>query len=462
MLSAPPEPDVPKVVRPAAEVSGPFRERFKQVVSLALPIIGGMVSQNVLNLVDTLMVGGLGKTALAAVGLGGFTNFMSVALVTGLSAGVQAMAARRHGEGRTALMAAPLNGALILAVVTGIPMTGLILLLIPHLFPLLSPDPAVVATGSAYLMARVIALPAVGINFSFRGYWNGINRPGLYMRALIVTHVSNIGLNAVFIYGLFGAPALGAVGAGVASAIAPFIAVAYYFYLGEKYAREHGFLRARPDTETIRTMLRLALPNGIQQTLFAGGFTMMFWILGQIGTAETAAANVLINLMLVAILPGIALGMAAMSLVGQALGRADVAAAHRWGWDVVRVAWVVAAVLGLPLLAVPDLILGLFLHEHALVELARPALRVFAATLVIDLTGLVLQHAMLGAGANRTSMFVTVIAQWGIFLPLAYWVGPVLGYGLLGVWVVQAAYRAIQAGVFAWLWQHGTWAHVKL
>jgi Na+-driven multidrug efflux pump len=73
------------------------RERRRAILALALPIIGGMASQNVLNLVDTAMVGLLGAPALAAVGMGSFANFMATAFIMGLSAGVQALAARRLG-----------------------------------------------------------------------------------------------------------------------------------------------------------------------------------------------------------------------------------------------------------------------------------------------------------------------------------------------------------------------------
>ena len=92
------------------------RDRLRTILVLSLPIMGGMASQNVLNLVDTAMVGALGPTALAAVGLASFANFMAMAFVMGLSSGVQAMAARRNGQGRESETAVPLNGGLLLAV----------------------------------------------------------------------------------------------------------------------------------------------------------------------------------------------------------------------------------------------------------------------------------------------------------------------------------------------------------
>ena len=87
--------------------------RRNRIVGLALPIIGGMVSQNLLNIVDTAMVGFLGNAALAAVGLGGFVVFMCQALVLGFSTGVQSTAARKKGAGELDRAAAILNTALL-------------------------------------------------------------------------------------------------------------------------------------------------------------------------------------------------------------------------------------------------------------------------------------------------------------------------------------------------------------
>ena len=87
----------------------PPRDRLTRILALAVPLIGGMISQNVLNLVDTAMVGVLGDAALAAVGMGSFLTFMGTSFLTGLSAGVQAIAARRLGEGRTSETAVALR-----------------------------------------------------------------------------------------------------------------------------------------------------------------------------------------------------------------------------------------------------------------------------------------------------------------------------------------------------------------
>ncbi|MCA9637524.1 MAG: hypothetical protein KC420_15965, partial [Myxococcales bacterium] len=101
------------------------RARTRKIITLALPVVGGMISQNILNLVDTAMVGTLGAASLAAVGMASFATFMSQAFIMALGAGVQAMAARRLGEGRRDEMAVPLNGGLLLALCLGVPVAVL-------------------------------------------------------------------------------------------------------------------------------------------------------------------------------------------------------------------------------------------------------------------------------------------------------------------------------------------------
>ena len=436
--------------------------RRRRVLGLALPIIGGMLSQNVLNLVDTAMVGTLGDAALAGVGLGGFANFLFSAFILGLSAGVQAMAARRVGEGRLSETAIPLNGGLLLALGLAIPWSALLISFTWDYFPLLTGDVAVVEQGVPYLRARLFAMFAMGMNFAFRGYWNAVDKSILYMRTLISMHVVNIFLNWVLIFGNLGAPELGSMGAGVASAIATIFGAASYFVLGRSYAREAGFLRGLPTRETMRTIVRLAAPAGMQQFFFAAGMTVFMMLVARMGTPELAATKVIIDLILVGILPGIGFGLAAASLAGQALGRGEPDDAMQWGWDVVKIAVGVVAVLSLPAVLFPELILSGFIHEPATLALAKNPLRLAAGFLFIDAVGMVLMNALTGVGDTKRVMFIGVGFQWLLFLPLVYLLGPILGYGLVVIFGTQAAYRGLQAVVFAGMWKRGRWQHIEL
>ncbi len=421
-----------------------------------------MLSQNVLNLVDTAMVGSLGDGALAAVGLASFANFMAVAFITGMATGVQAMAARWLGAGRTSETAIALAGGLLLAISLAVPWCILLLAAAPTLFPLLSSDPVVRDFGLDYFQVRLLGMVGVGMNFAFRGYWNAVHQSRFYMGTMMLMHAVNISLNWVLIFGNLGAPALGVPGAALASTLATYVGTACYFGLALRHARAAGFLSGIPSRANLATMLRLSVPASVQQFFFAAGMTAFFWIVGRIGTSELAVAHVLINVMLVTILPGIGFGIAAGSLVGQALGANRVDEAYEWAWRVVQVAVVIVGVLALPAVFFPDLISQIFIHDPHTIELARLPMRIAAMVAPLDVIGMVLMQSHLGAGSSRRVMTVSLCTQWGLFLPAAYVLGPVAGFGLVTIWLANGAYRLLNMSIYAWSWRRRDWTRVAI
>ncbi len=436
--------------------------RLRRISLLSLPIIGGMVSQNLLNLVDTAMVGYLGNAALAAVGLGGFVVFMCQALILGISTGVQTTAARRKGEGRLFRAVRNLNTALLIILCIAPVFSAILIQLASPVYPLLNQDPDVIKGGVPYLQWRLAAIVFVGMNFAFRGYWNALDLSRLYMFTLIIMHVCNIVLNYVLIFGKFGAPALGVEGAGIASALSVAIGTATYFFLGFRHAGRYGFLRGLATRKEVASLIRISVPSGIQQLFFAASFVVMFVIIGMIGTAELAVANVLITVTLFAILPGLALGLACTTLVSQAMGRKDPEDAYQWAWDVAKVALVLLTILGMPMWVAPDFVSSLFLHDEATRELARWPMRVVGLSMPIEALGFAFMHGLLGAGDSRRVMIVSIGVQWILFLPLAYLLGPVLGLGLLTVWLLQGGSRTLQSIAFLVSWRSRHWQRIAV
>ncbi len=436
--------------------------RRNRILGLALPIIGGMVSQNLLNIVDTAMVGFLGDAALAAVGLGGFVVFMCQALILGISTGVQTTAARRKGEGRPDRAAAALNTALLLVLLVAPILSVVLIQLAEPVFPFLNSDTAVVERGIPYVEWRLGAIVFVGMNFAFRGYWNALDLSRIYMKTLIIMHACNIILNYALIFGHFGAPALGVTGAGMASAISMGIGTFVYIYLGFRHVAKGSFLRCMATRAETISLVKVSIPAGLQQLFFAAGLVAMFWIIGRIGTPELAAANVLITVLLFAILPGLALGIACATLVGQALGKREPDDAYQWTFDVAKLTVILLTILGLPMLLVPDLISSIFIHEDATRDLARWPLRLMGLTLPIEAVGFAFMHGMLGAGDARRVMLVSITTQWLLFLPLAFVIGPVLGYGLIGVWIWQGVTRATQSWLFVSMWRGRGWQKIEV
>ena len=440
----------------------PDRERRQRVWSIALPIMGGMMSQNVLNLVDIAMVGRLGDKALAATGIGGFTNYLAISFIIGLSAGVQALAARRLGEGRHEETAVPLNGGLLLALLIGLPACAVMILATPFAFNFLSDDPAVRELGTPYLQARILGMVAVGMNFSFRGYWSAIHMAGVYLRTLLIMHTINIFLHWVLIFGKLGAPELGVFGAGLSTTISLYIGTLLYFFFAWRHARDKGFLHRRPSRQVLWQQFRLSLPSSLQQLFFSAGVVGLLWIVSRIGTQEVAALNVLMTFHITAILPAFGIALAAMTLVGNALGRGDAEDAAAWGWNCAALTLVYGLVLSLFLIPLAQPILGLFLTNAETRQLAYLPMVLWALMISFDTAGMVLMNALIGAGDTRRSMWISLVWQWVVFLPLAYMAGPVLGFGLLGVWAVTGLYRVGQAITCGTQWAGRKWAGIEI
>ena len=184
--------------------------------------------------------------------------------------------------------------------------------------------------------------------------------------------------------------------------------------------------------------------------------------MSQIGTAELAAVNVLMTFHITAILPAFGIALAATTLVGNALGKGDTDDAARWGWNSAAIALVYGVLLSLVVIPFADPLLGVFLKNPETRQLAYWPMIIWVLVVGLDTTGMVLMNALIGAGDTRRSMWISVIAQWAFFLPFAFIVGPLLGFGLLGVWIVNGIYRAGQAIMCIQQWAGRHWAGIEL
>lgn len=439
----------------------PWPARFNKILALALPITAGMLSQSVLNLIDAALVGRLGEVALSGVGLGSYANFLFIALITGLSSSVQTLVARRRGQA-SAGAAEPLNLALLVAICLALPISMLAYLNAPRLLDLLTNDPAVATLGCDYFQYRVLALTFVAFNFSFRGYWNGIKDSLGFLRLLLLMHLLNVPLSYLLIFGGLGVPAFGAAGSGLGTLLAMAAGSVLLLIKTYRRGRSDGFLSQRPRWSTLQRLLALALPASLQQLVFALGLLMLFWIIGQIGTAEIALAHILINLGLLLILPGVGLGMAATTLVSHSLGKQQPERAYRWGVDTIWLAITTLFILGTPLWLWPEAVMHLFLQNPELYELGRWPLIIQGVGLCLDAAAIVLTQALQGAGAHRTVMLINSASLWLIYLPLAWLLGVYLGWGLTAIWLVQMGHRFINSLIFISLWKKRHWQQLTL
>lgn len=450
-------------------------ERLQRILMIALPLIGGMLSQSVLNLVDAAMVGRLGEVPLAAVGIGSYANFLIVSAVMGISTSVQALVARRFGShlphGSQSLNGTPLSvlqpliAGIWVALLIAIPVTFGALMWAHVIIPYFNRQPDVAIEAIAYFEWRSLGLFAVGANIAFRGFFSGIGDVRDYLTILLTIHVLNVLFSYFLIFGIFGWDGFGAQGSAMGTTLAIGVGTCMYARLiwREHIQGQHKWWRiALPSFNTLLSVVRITLPASAQQVLFALGICVLFWIIGQVGTHEQAVGHILISLSLFLILPAVGLGIASASLVGQSLGKKEPHQAHRWAWEVVRLGVLIIGLLGLPLCLEAHWVLSLFTHDPVLINIGLWPLRLTGACIVFELVAMVLTQSLHGAGASRQVLRISSVMQWGILLPTAFLVGPVLGGGLLGIWLVQSAQRIALSVLFTIIWQRRQWASITL
>jgi multidrug resistance protein, MATE family len=436
-------------------------QRYKRILLLAGPLIGAMVSQNLLNLVDTFMIGKIGTAALAAVAAGGIINWLAGSTIMSLSTGVQQLAARRFGEENHRATAYPLNAGLITAVILGIPIGLICSYNAEHIMALITGDKEVIQLGAAYLSVTFLAVPFNGINFCFRGYWSGVNKQKTYMLTLFFIHTLNIILNYCLIFGEWGFPQLGVTGAALATMISISCGSLIYFAMAFVSLREHGFAQKFP-TAVLKSLLKLSVPNAIQAFLYALSYSTLYKIIAVLGTKELAVSGVIINFALVCYLPGMALGLVATSLVGQALGKNDPEDADLWARQTAKMAALILGVLSLPFIFFPGQLLAAFIVEKDTIRVGVTALSILGLSLSLEGFALVMQYSLLGAGESRRVMYISTGAQWLVYLPIAWFMGYFLNWRLNGIWAANILTQILLVSIFSLLWLKGHWKKVKI
>ncbi|WP_178133486.1 MATE family efflux transporter [Vineibacter terrae] len=423
-------------------------ERARTILELSWPVILALVAQNAMSLITIALVGRLGDAALAGIAVGGTVFSMMLAMLFALDTAVQAAVARRAGAGDMPGMAAVLADGVAISLPAGLLLAAAAYVGGPAVLAMMVDDPAVVATAIDYLRALSPTLLFIGAGFAFSAYWNGRGMPALPLRAICVQLPCHGALSYALIFGAFGCPRLDTAGAGLGAAAAALIALAVHIRLITRRAS----ISLRPMASGIATLLSQGLPVSIQQAFLYAGVVVFFTIVARLGTREIAAANVMIALMLLSILASTGVGIAAATLVGQALGRRDVPAVRRWGWDASRVGALVVMPLSVAIMAAPHGTLALFVVDEATIDLAATPLRLMALSMCIDAVGRVLVFALRGAGVAQVPAMITFALQWGAQLPLCWYVGVQLGHGLAGIAAVRLLLCAVESTVMVAVW----------
>lgn len=419
-----------------------------ELFKLALPAIMENILYMVVWIVDTAMVGQVSATALAAVGLGGQFVFMFSWIFSSLGVGASTLVARAVGAKEPA--AAERTAAHALALAAGFSLVLAIagFLASPFLIGLLTKDSAVLSDGIAYsrilFAAVVFMVPLIVSNSILRGSGDTITP----MLVAAVGNLFNIVGDYVLIFGKLGFPAMGVVGAAIASALSQvlgFSIMSYILFTGISRIRLHPRQLFHWHRDIMEKLITLSIPAAFEETLLNLGRTLYVALVSQLGTVAFAANQVVVSVESISFMPGYGFAVAASTLVGQRLGAGQKEEAVAAGYLGARLAAFVMAVIGLLFLIVPRPILTLFSKDPAVLTIGAVILQIAALEQIPIALEMTMAGAMRGAGDTRYPMFVTAIGNYLVRLPLVFLAVSILHQGLPVVWLITALDWSVRA-----------------
>jgi len=399
-----------------------WREELRGLLGVAWPLIVNNLSIAGIHTADAMMAGRLGAESLAAVAVGGSVWFFGFAFAMGTLMAISPIAARHYGAGNPELIGRYTRQGIYLAIFIGLVVLFVGSRLVGPALIMVGIDPEFRELTTDYVHALILGAPAIFIFLALRFTNEGIGATKPIMYASVLSLVANIFLNYVLMFGHFGAPALGVVGCGYASAITMWlimIALAIYMMKSPTYRPLKIFVRVgRPDV--LKEILVLGIPIAITITAEAGLFNAVSVLMGTRGASIAAAHLVAINFAMTAFMIPLALSSAITIRVGHALGAGNARAARFSGAFGILVCAAFMSCSAAAMLFFRDAVVGLYTNDPSVTSIAITLLLAAAIFQIADGVQIGSAGALRGYKDTRFPMAINIFAYWVLAFPLAY------------------------------------------
>ncbi len=460
MSSAQPRPIETKSEAIADQPRGSVREVFH----LAVPVVLTQMSMTAMGLIDSAMVGRLGATELGAVGFAGIWSWTSFNFFFGTISAVQTFVAQAWGADREEECGSWPWQALFLALPL-VALTALAIgLFLQPLLALLGPSAEMQATAGTYLLPVLCGAPGLAIAFVISSFFRGIGDTRTPLYAILLANSVNAVLAYGLIFGKLGLPELGVLGAGIATAVGQWLYAAYLVvaFRGRTVRRRYGTDPSAPDLAQLQRLVRTGVPIGGQWVLGMLSFAVFSTVIARMGDQSAAASQAFVILLSISFMQAIGISIAAATLVGRYIGARDLPSARRSFRSSEKLAATLGAAIALIFVAAPELLLRIFTDDPEVIRLGRGLVLVGAAFQFFDAFGIVASGALRGAGDTRWPFLVQTVFAWGLFVPLAYFLGVGLGGGVFGAWCAGALYVTVLASIFVLRFRGGAWESIEI
>ncbi len=417
------------------------RTTLKDLLHLAWPVVLARIGIMTMGLTDAIVVGNFSNVELAYHSLAWAPTSIVVTTAVGLMLGVQVMTARMLGEGRRHAVGAVLRRGIAFALQIGLVSMALLIAIGPWGLRQMGLEGGLAEGASPALIVFSLSMPFYLLSATGQFFIEALGRPKLSMAAIWVANGVNLALNLVLVPDVFGIGLNGAFASawatfGARAALAVFLLV-YIMRLPE--ARSLGlFDKPQRDPAASREQMKVGVGAGASYFIEVGAFAAMTFIAGQLGTLETAAWAVVLNVSAIVFMIPMGLSSATAVLVGKSYGAGDSRGVLRAGLVGLGVVSSLTFVVALVVWPGAHLIVGAYNRDPALLAIAAPALVLATLFFVADGIQVVAAQANRAAGDVWWPTIMHFTAYGAIMMPLGWWLAHEIGVDGL-VWAVIIA-----------------------
>lgn len=424
-----------------------YTREFKYNVFLATPVMLGMLGHTMVAFVDNIMVGQLGTAELAAVSLGNSFMFIAMSLGIGFSTVITPLVAEADGKRNFELGESSFRHGLFLCSVLGIALFLLVFIAKPLMYVMKQP-PEVVDLAMPYLNLVAISLIPLIVFQAFKQLSDGLSLTRYPMYATIVANIINIILNYLFIFGKFGFPQLGVVGAAIGTLASRVIMVTYLWYLLWIHPKAGAYVKQIKifllEKMMLMKVINLGLPSAMQMFFEVAIFTAAIWLSGILGKNPQAANQIALNLSSMTFMVAMGFSVAAMIRVGNQKGLNQFNELRRIAVSIFLLTTLMAVIFAIIFMifntALPKIYLDYddvvnFADNHEVVAIASKLMIIAAVFQISDAMQVVTLGALRGMQDVKIPTVITFIAYWLIGFPISFYLSMYTDYGSAGIWI---------------------------
>ncbi len=422
-------------IKPIQAASEPmFTRRF--LYTLIIPLVIEQFLAVSIGMADTVMVASAGEAAVGAISLVDSITFLIITLFAAFATGGAVVASQYLGRKDYASANSAAKQLLVLSVVVS---TILMVLCIPFRrliirFIFGSIEEQVLLNGSTYFLYILASLPFLATYNACAALFRSMGNSKVNLWVSIIMNLINVIGNAYFIFALH----LGVTGAGLATLLSRIIGSAIILALIANPVnvisiRNYRKLEWRP--EMIRRILRIGIPNGIEGSVFQVGKLLVQGFIAVFGTASIAANAISGSVTSFINIPGGAIGLASITVIGQAIGAKRPDQAVYYGKRLLLITYLSMAALAIPGYFLTPHIVRIFNLSAEATELASNVIRtamIFSALLWP--TAFSLPNFLRAAGDAKYTMLVSMFSMWAFRVAMSYLLAITLNWGIYGVW----------------------------